>query len=64
MLKHFFVGVGLPQIAGDVCRGTKVSRKLQEMVRRGTKVSRKLQEMVCRGTIVSRKLQEMFVGVR
>ena len=47
-----------------VRRGTKVSRRLQEMVCRGTIVSRKLQEMVCRGTIVSRKLQEMFVGVR
>ena len=47
-----------------VCRGTNVSRKLQEMVCRGTNVSRKLQEMVRRGTNVSRKLQEMFAKRR
>ena len=54
----------LPQLAGDDCRATNISRNLQEILRRATNIPRNLQEILRRATNISRSLQETIVGLR
>ena len=49
----------LLQVAGDHCRSTNISRRLQEINRRLANISRRLQEINRRLANISRRLQEI-----